>query len=54
MLDGKRIVVVLPAYNAAQTLERTIQEIPREIVDEILLIDDNSKDETVQLAQRLA
>lgn len=53
MLDGKRIVVVLPAYNAAQTLERTIQEIPREIVDEILLIDDNSKDETVQLAQRL-
>jgi glycosyltransferase involved in cell wall biosynthesis len=53
MLNGKRIVIVLPAYNAAQTLERTIREIPREIVDEILLIDDNSRDETVQLARRL-
>src|SRR4029077_9739715 len=53
MLHGKRIAVVLPAYNAARTLERTVQEIPREVVDEVLLIDDHSKDETVQIAQRL-
>jgi glycosyltransferase involved in cell wall biosynthesis len=53
MLYDKRIVVVLPAYNAALTLERTVEEIPSEIVDEVLLIDDNSKDETVQFAQRL-
>jgi glycosyltransferase involved in cell wall biosynthesis len=53
MLYDKQIAVVLPAYNAARTLERTIQEMPRDIVDEILLIDDDSKDETVQLAQRL-
>jgi glycosyltransferase involved in cell wall biosynthesis len=53
MLYGKRIAVVLPAYNAARTLERTVEEMPREIVDEVLLIDDNSKDETVQFGQRL-
>ena len=53
MLHGKRIAVVLPAYNAARTLERTVEGMPREIVDDILLVDDNSKDETVQLAQRL-
>lgn len=53
MLYGKRIAVVLPAYNAARTLERTVQEIPREIVDEVLLIDDSSKDETVEFARRL-
>lgn len=53
MLHGKRIAVVLPAYNAVRTLERTVEEMPREIIDEILLIDDHSKDETVQLAQRL-
>lgn len=53
MLHGKKIAVVLPAYNAARTLERTVAEMPREVVDEVLLIDDHSKDETVQLAQRL-
>jgi glycosyltransferase involved in cell wall biosynthesis len=53
MLYGKRIAVVLPAYNAAQTLERTVSEIPHDIVDEILLIDDCSKDETVQIARGL-
>jgi glycosyltransferase involved in cell wall biosynthesis len=53
MLYGKRIAVVLPAYNAARTLKKTVAEVPREIVDEVLLIDDNSKDETVQFAQRL-
>lgn len=53
MLYGKRIAVVLPAYNAAQTLERTVNEIPRDAVDEILIVDDFSKDETIQIAQRL-
>jgi glycosyltransferase involved in cell wall biosynthesis len=53
MLHGKRIAVVLPAYNAARTLERTVQEMPREIVDDILLIDDDSRDETVRCARRL-
>jgi glycosyltransferase involved in cell wall biosynthesis len=53
MLYGKRIAVVLPAYNAARTLEKTVQEIPKDIVDEILLIDDKSRDQTVEFARRL-
>jgi len=53
MLYGKRIIVVLPAYNAARTLEKTYNDIPHEIVDEVLLIDDGSKDETVHIARRL-
>jgi glycosyltransferase involved in cell wall biosynthesis len=53
MLSGKRIVVVLPAYNAARTLERTVAEIPRDIVDEILLVDDFSRDETAEVARKL-
>jgi glycosyltransferase involved in cell wall biosynthesis len=53
MLYGKRIAVVLPAYNAARTLEKTVQEIPKDVVDEVLLIDDSSHDETVQIGQRL-
>jgi glycosyltransferase involved in cell wall biosynthesis len=54
VLHGKRIAVVLPAYNAARTLERTVAEIPRDVVDTILLVDDFSKDETVKVAERLA
>jgi glycosyltransferase involved in cell wall biosynthesis len=53
MLHGKKIAVVLPAYNAALTLERTYKEIPFDIVDDVVLVDDNSPDETVQVAQRL-
>jgi glycosyltransferase involved in cell wall biosynthesis len=53
MLNGKKIGVVLPAYNAARTLERTVADIPRDIVDEILLVDDHSKDETIEIARRL-
>src|SRR5271156_5650346 len=53
MLAGQRVTVILPAYNAARTLERTYQEIPHDIVDEVILTDDGSGDETVRLSQRL-
>lgn len=53
MINGKRVVVVLPAYNAGRTLERTIAEIPPGIVDELLLVDDASGDDTVEVAKRL-
>src|ERR1044071_7056837 len=53
MLNGKKVIVVMPAYNAAKTLEQTVAEIPRDVVDEILLVDDASSDETVELAKRL-
>src|SRR5687768_18007691 len=53
MLNGKKIVVVMPSYDAAKTLERTVAEIPPDIVDEILLVDDASSDETVEIANRL-
>ena len=46
-------MVVLPAYNAGRTLERTISEIPPGIVDDLLLVDDASGDDTVEVAQRL-
>lgn len=53
MLNGKKIVVVMPAYNAAATLERTLAEIDRTVVDEIILVDDCSRDNTAQLSRRL-
>src|SRR5215213_8524813 len=53
MLNGKKIVVVMPSYNAARTLVRTVEEVPRDIVDEILLVDDASSDETVDRANEL-
>ena len=53
MINGKRIVVVLPAYNAAQTLQQTWAEIPLDIVDEVLLTDDGSRDDTVQISRSL-
>ena len=52
MINGKRIVVVLPAYNAEKTLEATIGEIP-DLVDACILVDDHSKDGTVDLARKL-
>lgn len=53
MLDGKKIVVVLPAYNAERTLQKTYDEIPKHIVDEIILTDDHSSDRTVAVAKTL-
>jgi glycosyltransferase involved in cell wall biosynthesis len=50
MLNGKKIIVVMPAYNAANTLEQTCFEVPREFVDEVILVDDGSKDSTARLA----
>lgn len=53
MIDGKRICVVLPAYNAAKTLEQTYFEIPFDIVDDVILVDDRSGDNTVDVAKKL-
>ncbi len=53
MLADKKIIVVLPAYNAARTLERTYHEIPRDIVDDVILIDDASQDDTLAMARSL-
>jgi glycosyltransferase involved in cell wall biosynthesis len=52
-LRQKRVVVVMPAYNAARTLERTYRDIPQSIVDKIILVDDVSRDDTVAVAARL-
>lgn len=53
MIYDKKVVVVLPAYNAAKTLEKTYNEIPFEIVDEVILVDDNSKDDTIDVGRSL-
>jgi glycosyltransferase involved in cell wall biosynthesis len=53
VINGKRVIVVLPAYNAGRTLERTISEIPAGVVDDLLLVDDASGDDTVEVAERL-
>ncbi|RJP23539.1 MAG: glycosyltransferase family 2 protein [Candidatus Abyssobacteria bacterium SURF_5] len=53
MLEGHKIVVVMPAYNAAKTLKKTYDEVPKQIVDEILLVDDGSHDETIELSRQL-
>ncbi|MBC9912150.1 glycosyltransferase family 2 protein [Chitinophaga varians] len=53
MLNDKKIVVVLPAYNAALTLEKTFREIPFDIVDDVVLVDDASKDETLEIGRQL-
>lgn len=53
MINNRKILVVLPAYNAEKTLEITFREIPLEIVDKVLLVDDNSSDKTIEIAKRL-
>jgi glycosyltransferase involved in cell wall biosynthesis len=53
VLKNKKIVVVMPAYNAATTLRQTYAEIPQNIVDEVILVDDHSSDETVEVAHEL-
>lgn len=53
MYLDKKVIVVLPAYNAALTLEKTLREIPRNLVDEIVLVDDNSSDNTLEVATRI-
>ena len=53
MLNGRRVVVVLPAYRAARTLERVFREVPRDVVDGIILVDDASDDDTVAIAKQL-
>jgi len=53
MINGKKIIVVMPAYNAEKTLEMTYREIPMDIVDEVILTDDLSKDHTIEKASEL-
>lgn len=53
MFNNKKVVVVLPAYNAAQTLEKTYNEIPFDVVDEVVLVDDNSTDNTAEVAKKI-
>lgn len=53
MYLGKKVVVVMPAYNAAQTVEMTYQEIPFDIVDEVVLVDDAGQDNTVEVAKKV-
>lgn len=53
MINGKKIAVVLPAYNAEKTLEQTYREIPLDIVDFVILVDDYSKDNTSEVAHKL-
>ena len=53
MIHGKKVVVVLPAYNAEATLEQTYEEIPFDVVDHVILVDDHSTDRTAAVAERL-
>ncbi len=53
MINGKKIIVVMPAYNAELTLEKTYNEIPFEIVDDVVLVDDKSSDNTSILAEKI-
>jgi len=53
MINNKKVVVVMPAYNAEKTLEKTYLEIPHDIVDDVIIVDDYSSDKTVEEAKRL-
>ena len=54
MIERKTLIIVMPAYNAERTLRRTYDEIPLELVDEIVLVDDASWDNTAEIAQSLS
>ena len=53
MINNKKIAVIMPAYNAEKTLEQTYNELYKDIVDEIILVDDNSSDKTKEVAKKL-
>jgi glycosyltransferase involved in cell wall biosynthesis len=53
MIGNKKLIVVMPAYNAETTLEKTYNEIPHDIVDEVILVDDKSSDNTIGIAKKL-
>jgi glycosyltransferase involved in cell wall biosynthesis len=53
MIDSKKVIIVMPAYNAEKTLIKTYNEIPKDIVDEIILTDDASRDNTIKVAKKL-
>jgi glycosyltransferase involved in cell wall biosynthesis len=53
MINGRRLLVVMPAYNAEKTLRQTYAEVPREYVDEVILVDDGSNDRTAEIARSL-
>lgn len=53
MINGKKIIVIMPAYNAEKTLKKTYDEIPHDIVDDVVLTDDNSNDNTFELAKKM-
>lgn len=53
MINGKKVVVVMPAYNAEKTLQKTYDEIPFDIVDDVVLVDDKSSDKTADLAREI-
>lgn len=53
MLNGLKVIVVMPAYNAAETLRRTASELPHDVVDEVILVDDASRDATAAVAREL-
>ena len=53
MMEGRKVVVVMPAYNAAKTLIKTYREIPLDVVDDVIIVDDNSNDKTLECAEEL-
>ena len=52
-MENKKIIIVLPAYNAGKTLEKTLSQLPQDLEAEIILVDDNSTDDTLKIAESL-